>query len=260
MWLLGMDTSVDIVAQSFQSLDFGSNFISDKFTSSFNSYNKGDLLKICFHQSVRNYAYAVEVSRMRSTNNNRITMSYDYLDMINVSKSSFFFFLMHPDLIRITKILSYCKRISWNHLIRKWDIFFIIIHMRFLKFYGNSLVINVFKSSFILFRLESWKYYHISKHDKVIIHWVMILDKVEYFRRDEEELMVLRGFIDYKLDPWDDMKVLYEQLKSSTAFQFDNTHEQKLFDLSIFVWGDIETKNKVEPKISEESVSVVESW
>lgn len=40
---------------------------------------------------------------------------------------------------------------------------------------------------------------------------------------------------------------------------FPNTHEQKLFDLSIFVWGDIETKNKVEPKISEESVSVVEA-
>lgn len=116
----------------------------------------------------------------------------------------------------------------------------------------------------------------------------MILAKVKYFCRDEEELMVLRGFLDYKLDHWDDMKVLYEQLKSSISFPvcqtqfmirsgswkgsmwrtlrerkkgevFPNTHEQKLFDLSIFVWGDIETKNKVEPKISEESVSVVEA-
>nr|VDD46809.1 unnamed protein product [Brassica oleracea] len=59
-------------------MDFASSLISDKFIASFNNYNRADLLKVYLYQSVMNSAYAVELSRQRSTNTSRISIGYEH--------------------------------------------------------------------------------------------------------------------------------------------------------------------------------------
>ncbi|CAN7050695.1 unnamed protein product, partial [Brassica oleracea var. botrytis] len=78
LWSLGFDASFDVTTQSFRSMDFASSLISDKFIASFNSYNRADLLKVYLYQSVMNSAYAVELSRQRSTNTSRISIGYEH--------------------------------------------------------------------------------------------------------------------------------------------------------------------------------------
>ncbi|KAF2548366.1 hypothetical protein F2Q70_00023637 [Brassica cretica] len=78
LWSLRFDASFDVTAQSFRSMDFASSLISDKFIASFNSYNMADLPKVYLYQSVMNSAYAVELSRQRSTNTSRISIGYEH--------------------------------------------------------------------------------------------------------------------------------------------------------------------------------------
>ncbi|KAG2305899.1 hypothetical protein Bca52824_025647 [Brassica carinata] len=70
LWSLGFNASLDVIAQNFQSMDFASSWRSDKFTSSFNSYNRAGLLKMHFHRSLN--------CLRRSTNTSRISIGYEH--------------------------------------------------------------------------------------------------------------------------------------------------------------------------------------
>ena len=55
---------------------------------------------------------------------------------------------IHPGLISKTKKMSYSQQENWDHLIWKWDNFFILTPMRFIQLPGDSTPLYVFKSSF----------------------------------------------------------------------------------------------------------------
>ncbi|KAL0641649.1 hypothetical protein Bca4012_103173 [Brassica carinata] len=60
-----------------------------------------------------------------------------------------FYITIHPGLIRMTKKLSYSQTENWDHLILKWDSFFILTPMRFIPLPNDSPLLYVSKSSFL---------------------------------------------------------------------------------------------------------------
>ena len=58
--------------------------------------------------------------------------------------------VIHPGLIGTPKKLCPIPKLgNWNHLIRKWDNFFIPTPMRFIQLPGDSPTLYVSKSSFL---------------------------------------------------------------------------------------------------------------
>ena len=86
---------------------------------------------------------------------------------------------IHPGLIRMTNKLSYFQTENCDHLIWKWDSFFILTHRKFIQLPGDSLLliriqIKLLTSLFIMVWLEWRKSCHIPKQenwDHVIWKW-----------------------------------------------------------------------------------------
>ena len=89
---------------------------------------------------------------------------------------------IHPGFIRMTKKFSYSKQRNWDHLIWKWDNFFILTPMIFIQNPGDSPLLYVSKSCFVhrdsyWFWLKWWKSYHIPKQE----NWVHLIWKWNNF-------------------------------------------------------------------------------